>query len=44
MVAKYGGYHVSPFKEFHRVTQFDPLFTTIFNFIVDDVIRHWVTV
>ena len=31
------------FKGFLGVTQGDPLSTTIFNVVVDAVLRHWVT-
>ena len=33
-----------PFKGYYGVTQGDPLYTTIFNMLVDAIIRHWVTV
>ena len=33
-----------PFKGYHGVTQGDPLSLTIFNILVDSVIRHWVMV
>ena len=44
MVARSGGYYVPPFKEYHGVTQGDPLSPTLFNVVVDAVTCHWVTV
>ena len=44
MVAKSGGYYRSNFQGFRGVTQGDPLFPTIFNVVVDEVVRHWVEV
>ena len=44
MVAKVGRYFGHPFKGYRRVTQGEPLSPTIFNMVVDAVIRHWVTV
>ena len=44
MAAKAGGYFGRPFKGYQGVTQGDPLYPTIFNVVVDDVIRRWVTV
>ena len=44
MMAKAGGCFRRPFKGYRGVTQEDPLSPTIFNVVVDVVIRHWVTV
>ena len=44
MVARVGGYYRAAFKEACGVTQGDPLSPTIFNVVVDAVVRHWVTV
>ena len=44
MVAKIGGYFAPPFKGYLGVTQGDPLSPTVFNVVVDALIRHWVTV
>ena len=44
MLAKYGRYFGRPFKGYRDVMQGKPLSPTIFNVIVDAVIRHWVTV
>ena len=44
MVAKAGGYYGSVFKISRGVTQGYPLYPTIFNVVVDAVVRHWVTV
>ena len=44
MVAKAGGYLGCPFKGYQVVTQGDPLTPTIFNVVVDAVVRHWVMV
>ena len=44
MVAKATGYFGRPFKGYRGVTQGDPLSPTIFNVVVDAVIRHWVKV
>ena len=43
MVARVGGYYGEAFKEDQGVTQGDPLSPTIFNVVVDVVVRHWVT-
>ena len=44
MVSKTEGYHGPPFKGFCRVTQGDPLSPTIFNIVVDAVVRHLLVV
>ena len=43
MVARAGGYYRTGFKGERDVTQGDPLSLTIFNVVVDVVVRHWVT-
>ena len=43
MVARAGGYYGTAFKGEQGVTQGDPLSTTIFNVVVDAVVRHWLT-
>ena len=43
MVARAGGYYGDAFKGAWGVTQGDPLSPTIFNVVVDLVVRHWVT-
>ena len=43
MVARAGVYHETAFKGERGVTQGDPLSPTIFNVVVDAVVRHWVT-
>ena len=43
MVAKAGGYCGEAFKGARGMTQGDPLSPTIFNVVVDAVVRHWVT-
>ena len=43
MVARAGGYHRDAFKGTRGVTHGDPLSPTIFNAVVDAVVRHWVT-
>ena len=42
MVARAGLYYGSAFQGFRVVTQGDPLSPTIFNVVVDAVVRHWV--
>ena len=42
MVAKAGGYYGTDFGGERGVTQGDPLSPTIFNVVVDAVVRHWV--
>ena len=44
MVARTGGYYGAGFKGGRGVTQGDPLSPTIFNVVVDAVVRHWVTI
>ena len=44
MVARAGGYYGATFKGSRGVTQGDPLSPTIFNGVVDAVVRHWVMV
>ena len=43
MVARAGGYYREAFKGARGMTQGDPLSPTIFNVVVDAVVRHWVT-
>ena len=43
MMAKAGGYFGSTFKGYRGITQGKPLSPTIFNVIVEAVIRHWMT-
>ena len=43
MLARAGGYYRTGFKGERGVTQVDPLSPTIFNVVVDAVVRHWVT-
>ena len=42
MVARAGGYYGEAFKGARGVTQVDPLSRTIFNVVVDAVVRHWI--
>ena len=42
MVAGVGGYYRTEFQGFRGVTQGDTLPPTIFNVVVDAVVRHWV--
>ena len=44
MVARAGGYYRKGFKGGRGVTQGDPLSPTIFNVVVDAVVRHWLTI
>ena len=44
MVAKAGGYFGRPFKGCRGVIQGDPLYSTIFNVVMDAVIHHLVMV
>ena len=43
MVARAGGYYGTGFKGERVVTQGDPLSPTIFNVVVDAMVRHWAT-
>ena len=43
MVARAGGYYGTRFKGARGVTQGEPPSPTIFNVVVDAVVRHWVT-
>ena len=43
MVARAGGYYGPGFKGERGVTQGDPMSPTIFNVVVDVVVRHWFT-
>ena len=43
MVARMGGYYGNAFKGERGVTQGNTLSPTIFNVVVDTVVRHWVT-
>ena len=42
MVARAGGYYGEAFKGARGVTLVDPLSPTIFNVVVDAVVRHWI--
>ena len=44
MVSRAGGYYKTALKGARGVAQGDPLSPTIFNVVVDAVVRHWVTV
>ena len=41
MAARAGGYYEAAFKGARGVTQGNPLSPTIFNEVVDAVVRHW---
>ena len=41
MVARAGCYYKEPFHRDIGVTQGDPMLPTIFNVVVDAVVRHW---
>ena len=41
VAARAGGYYREAFKGARGVTQGDPLSPTIFNVVVDAVVRHW---
>ena len=43
MVERAGSYYGEAFKGAQGVMQVDPLSPTIFNVMVDVVVRHWVT-
>ena len=43
MVERAGGYYGEAFKGARGLTQGDPISPTIFNVVVDAVVRHWVT-
>jgi hypothetical protein len=43
IVAKAGGYHGKPFTATRGVTQGDPVSPTIFNIVVDAVVRYWLS-
>ena len=42
-VARLERYYCAPFKGYRGVMQGEPLSSTIFNMVVDAVIRHWAT-
>ena len=44
MVARAGSYYRKGFKGERGVTQGDPLSPTIFNVVVDAVVRHWLQI
>ena len=44
MVERAGSYYRTAFQGARRVTQGDPLSPTILNVVVDEVVRHWLTV
>ena len=44
MVARVGGYYGAAFKGARGMAQGDPLSPTIFNVVMDAVVRHWVKV
>ena len=44
MVARAGGYYRTVFQGVRGVMQVNPLSPTIFNVVVDTVVRNWVTV
>ena len=44
MVEREGSYYGKGFKGERGVTQGDPLSPTIFNVVVDAVVRHWLTI
>ena len=44
MVARSSGYFEMPFKGYRGITHGNPLSSTIFNVVVNDVILYWVAV
>ena len=44
MVVRAGGYYGAAFTGARGVMQGDPISTTIFNLVVDEVVNHWVCV
>ena len=44
MLARAGSYYGTAFKGAHGVTQVDPFSPTIFNVVVNAVVRNWATV
>ena len=42
IVVRAGGYYGLAFQGFRGVTQGYPLCPTVFNVVVDKVVRHWV--
>ena len=40
MVSLTGGYYGDPFKGYQGVTQGDPFSHTIFNMVVDSLVKH----
>ena len=42
MVTRVGGYYGTAYQGAQGGTQGDPLPPTIFNLVVDEVVRHWV--
>ena len=41
MVTREGGYYGAPFRGERGATQGDSLSPTIFNVVVDSMVRHW---
>ena len=41
MVARVGGYYIEPFHGERGITHDEQLLPTIFNVVVDTVVRHW---
>ena len=41
MVARVGGHYGETFCRERGITQGDPLSPTIFNLVVDVIVRHW---
>ena len=44
IVARANRYFRTPFKGYYRVTQWEPLFLTIFKMVVYAVLQNWFTV